>query len=485
MLKFIFFIAISLSICTCKTYVSITFDDGWADNLEAAQMMQSFGVMGTFYINSGRVGAGPQRMTLAELNQIYAMGHEIGGHTGLHQKLTNFNPTQQKQIICGDRQQLLDWGFNTTSFAYPYGANTPDSMRILSECGYNSARDSGGIRTNDSCANCPGGDYVPPQNPLQMRSVSYRAVMGVPGLKWYVQQAQAEESFNAWLIFIFHEFGNYDPLVKISRITPNEFTEFLNWIQFEENVDLVRISDNIETNVVQPIFDLTQPPPETGTPYIVLTFDDGTPDHMAVADTLEQFGMRGVFYINSANIGQPGFLTIENLQNLQQRGHEIGGHSKTGAKLWQLTAQQQQDEICNDKIQLESWGLSISSFAWPYGGNNAVLETIAQGCGYGWARDVGGLLTPQSCSLCPSSVALPFGSNSMKLRSFIVKSYHTLGNIIWQIWRAEERGGTSEDPRVLILIFEKICNGCAFSPGELTKLLTWIKPRFARRTITT
>ena len=106
-----------------QTVVSITFDDGNADQLPAAQTLHAAGMKGTFYIPSGFVDA-PDYLTRADLNTIAGMGHEIGGHIVTHPDLTTLPSDEAKRQICDDRVNLTNWGFRVTSFAYPFAAAT-------------------------------------------------------------------------------------------------------------------------------------------------------------------------------------------------------------------------------------------------------------------------------------------------------------------------------------------------------------------------
>jgi peptidoglycan/xylan/chitin deacetylase (PgdA/CDA1 family) len=521
-----------------KTYVSFTIDDTYDYHLNFSQILDTYNVKGTFYTNSGRIGT-PSRLTLDQLSQMAASGHEIGGHTITHPYLTTLNFTQQKNEICQDRQNLISLGFSPMTFAFPFGADTPDSFRILSECGYNSARDSGGLRSNTSCFNCPVAESIPPKNPMLMRSVSYSASLGVAGIQWYIQQAQT--MVDAWVMIIFHELGDLNPVTVPGRITVDELHSLVSWVKALPDTLIVHVSANVNASFY-PIFNssltnvnavrdiirdsqnmhlrvprkkttttststssttsstttsttgtsttttststsTTTPTSTTtetqiGLPYVVLTFDHGTIDHLNVSIQLESFGMRGVFFVNSNTIGQPGFLTYDNLREMQLAGHEIGSKTQFNNNQLLLNSTQQYTEICTDRETLRSMNLNISSIAWPYGSNNLTVETTAQNCGFSWGRDTGGLLTFESCSTCSSSEVLPFVA-PMKLRSFTVKSTQSLGNLIWQLWRAEQR---STQASVLIYSFEKVCSGCTYSSITLGQFLTFLKPRIVRGT---
>ncbi|MDA1251580.1 MAG: polysaccharide deacetylase family protein [Planctomycetota bacterium] len=60
----------------------------------------------------------------------------------------------------------------------------------------------------------------------------------------------------------------------------------------------------------------------------LFTFDDGGVSALTeIAERLEAAGWRGRFFIPTDHIGQPGFLSAEQIRELHQRGHIIGTHS--------------------------------------------------------------------------------------------------------------------------------------------------------------
>lgn len=64
-------------------------------------------------------------------------------------------------------------------------------------------------------------------------------------------------------------------------------------------------------------------------PAAALTFDDGGGSALTAADALERHGWRGHFFVTTARIGTPGFLTAEGVRDLARRGHSVGSHSHT------------------------------------------------------------------------------------------------------------------------------------------------------------
>lgn len=61
---------------------------------------------------------------------------------------------------------------------------------------------------------------------------------------------------------------------------------------------------------------------------LLLTFDDGGVSALnQIAPLLERNGWRGHFFVATDWIGRPGFLTADQIRDLDRRGHLIGSHS--------------------------------------------------------------------------------------------------------------------------------------------------------------
>lgn len=79
---------------------------------------------------------------------------------------------------------------------------------------------------------------------------------------------------------------------------------------------------------------------------LLVTFDDGgVSAYTQVADILEQSGIFGHFFVTTDYIGRPGFLSVEQIQALDHRGHVVGSHSRTHPDIiTRLTYEQALDE---------------------------------------------------------------------------------------------------------------------------------------------
>ena len=113
------------------TIVSLTFDDGTADQYAARTMLAQHSLHGTFYINSNNIGLSPSFLSWNQVADLAADGNEIAGHTLDHVDLTSVTSTEATRQVCNDRQALISHGFATTDFAYPYGASNASVESIV------------------------------------------------------------------------------------------------------------------------------------------------------------------------------------------------------------------------------------------------------------------------------------------------------------------------------------------------------------------
>lgn len=67
--------------------------------------------------------------------------------------------------------------------------------------------------------------------------------------------------------------------------------------------------------------------PESGIPAVITVDDGGVSFYTAVADRLEALGVRAHCFVSTDFIAERGFLTANQLRELDARGHLIGTHS--------------------------------------------------------------------------------------------------------------------------------------------------------------
>ena len=206
-----------------NTVVSLTFDDGNADNYAVRNTLSRNNLHATFYIVSGFTGQ-EGFMTASQLQDLYADGNEIGGHSLSHAELTDLDETGLREEICQDRMNLLALGFEVTSFAYPFGHYDDESEQVVKDCGYNNAR---GIMD--------GPDVVPPSDSFGLQAMPYIVSdTRLPKMRRYV--TGVEQDGGGWVIFIFHHIC--DECNKFS-VSPQVFTEFAAWLHDQQSNGLV------------------------------------------------------------------------------------------------------------------------------------------------------------------------------------------------------------------------------------------------------
>lgn len=130
--------------------VCITFDDGYADNLLAAQMLQEHGMMATFFVVSGTIGRtcdwerpplhGREMMSTDDLFTLTRLGMQIGSHGVSHARLTKLPREQQEVEIYSSRSELEAMlGEAPRYFAYPSGDYSTALEKIVAAAGYDAA----------------------------------------------------------------------------------------------------------------------------------------------------------------------------------------------------------------------------------------------------------------------------------------------------------------------------------------------------------
>ena len=132
--------------------VGITFDDGYANNLEnAAEVLKKFNFSSTCYVVSELLGktnvwdhdigiAPAPLMDLSQLLHWIASGQEVGSHTQHHVDLTAIDKQTSQEEILNSRVSLSQQlNTDVQQFCYPYGRYDPEHADMVKASGYLSA----------------------------------------------------------------------------------------------------------------------------------------------------------------------------------------------------------------------------------------------------------------------------------------------------------------------------------------------------------
>jgi len=222
-------------------FITLSFDDNLIEHYQAANLLDQYGMKGTFYVNSGRLSKSNIFMSVQQVQELQSRGHEIGGHTINHINLQSSSDFTRRKEVCDDKKNLENMNLTISSFAFPFGAEYYGADQLLMECGYVSGRDSGGLRTPTSCSGCPTFLQLPLTDLYNIRSISYRVSTGNSPIIDIINRGlidvQKENKFG-WIIFIFHEIGNLPN--NPTSITYENLKLLVEYIYSLDNVAVVK-----------------------------------------------------------------------------------------------------------------------------------------------------------------------------------------------------------------------------------------------------
>lgn len=241
--------------------VSLTFDDGDAEQMQAASVMQQYGMQGTFFIITGYVGAAGY-VTRDNLATLAAAGNEIGGHTVTHPDMPLLTAAEQQRQACQSRATLANWGYQVRSFAYPFADANSASKTAVRNCGYNSARGLGDVQSVAGCTGCVLAETLPPKNAMWTRAPDEVSS------SWKLQDLEnlviaPATAKGGWVQLTFHHFSDnaaLDPTMDLGL-----FTQFIQWLSAYTHVAannaVVETVGQAVGGPVQPIVQAVYPAP--------------------------------------------------------------------------------------------------------------------------------------------------------------------------------------------------------------------------------
>jgi peptidoglycan/xylan/chitin deacetylase (PgdA/CDA1 family) len=236
-----------------QTVVSLTFDDGWANQYDTLSTLAAHGMKGTYYVNTGGTGESG-RLSWDQLVALDAAGQEVTGHTLDHPDLVTVDATEVRRQVCEDRQNLVSRGFIARSFAYPFGSYDATTKSIVRDCGYASGRGAFGLRNITSTTDTrPFASKFPPPDPYAILTpCCIRSDVTLTQLQNYIMGA--ENNGGGWVPLVLHRIcancGGDDPAPSI---TPANFQAFVDWLaQRSSRGTIVRTVAQVMSGDAQP-----------------------------------------------------------------------------------------------------------------------------------------------------------------------------------------------------------------------------------------
>lgn len=112
---------------------------------------------------------------------------------------------------------------------------------------------------------------------------------------------------------------------------------------------------------------------------VVLTFDDGYRDMYTTAfPVLRAHGFKAVSYVVSGFVGSPSSVTVDQVQQMNANGIEIGAHTVSHADLTRISPAERHREVFDSKASLEALlGHPVLDFCYPSGRvDDAVVREV-------------------------------------------------------------------------------------------------------------
>jgi peptidoglycan/xylan/chitin deacetylase (PgdA/CDA1 family) len=216
-----------------RTVVSLTFDDGWADQYtNARSILDAHGMKATFYVSSKGIGT-LGLLSWAQLEALHADGHEIGGHALDHVDITKVSEEEARRQVGDDRATLRQRGFDVQSFAYPHGEYNAIVRSIVHECGYASGRRAWGLRAIDAVRDSrPAAGNIPPEDRYAIPTTCcIRFSTPLARLQDRIVRAENSDS-HSWLPLVLHRVS--DSGHPAYSISPTTLDALLAWLQRRE-----------------------------------------------------------------------------------------------------------------------------------------------------------------------------------------------------------------------------------------------------------
>ncbi len=157
--------------------LSITFDDGYADNAEvAAPVLERLDLSATFFLPTAAIGARrhfpwdaglappPRTMSWAQARELHRAGFGVGSHTVTHARLATVRGAKLERELEDSRGRLgMELGEAPQDLAYPFGG--PDDCDDIARAAARRA----GYR---SCFGCHGGLIAVGDSPYRLNRMS-------------------------------------------------------------------------------------------------------------------------------------------------------------------------------------------------------------------------------------------------------------------------------------------------------------------------
>jgi peptidoglycan/xylan/chitin deacetylase (PgdA/CDA1 family) len=131
---------------------------------------------------------------------------------------------------------------------------------------------------------------------------------------------------------------------------------------------------------------------------IIISVDDGYVDDVrTILPDLQRLRMVATFFVITGRTSEPGFLSADQIRQLDQAGMDVGDHTAHHVDLRLLTPAELRTETAGSRRVLDSvLGHPVYYFAYPFGTFDSVVVRAVQSAGFTMAYTTAGGITESS-----------------------------------------------------------------------------------------
>ncbi len=117
---------------------------------------------------------------------------------------------------------------------------------------------------------------------------------------------------------------------------------------------------------------------------IIISVDDGYVDDVrTMLPDLERWHMIATFFVITGRMTEPGFVTADQIRELERAGMDVGDHTAHHVDLRLLTATELRDETAGSRGELARvLGRPVYAFAYPFGAYNDTVVRAVHAAGF-------------------------------------------------------------------------------------------------------
>ena len=159
--------------------------------------------------------------------------------------------------------------------------------------------------------------------------------------------------------------------------------------QFREQMEYLH-NQGYNTITLAQLYDYLENGTELPNKPIVITFDDGYVDNYKnVLPILKEYNMKATLFMISDAANTPGFVSTEQMHQMEAGGFDIQGHTNHHKILTKIGPTELPDALLGGKTSLEGiLGEPIEYLAYPGGFNDMLVQYVTKQSGYKMAFTV-------------------------------------------------------------------------------------------------